>query len=55
MQPTKLSGSLAKRLHSQLKLKRTFVARPDITDKTEQSKTHPFNFHKKQKHSYRAC
>ena len=39
---------------NRLKLKRTFVSRPDIIDKTEQSKTHPFNFHKKLKHSYRA-
>ena len=38
---------------NKLKLKRTFIAKLNTTDMVEQSKTHPFNFHKKLKHSYR--
>ena len=39
---------------NRLKLKRTLFAKLDTTEKVEQSKTHPFNFHKELKHSYRA-
>ena len=38
---------------NRLKRKRTFVAKLNTTDTVEQSKIHPFNFHKKLKHSYR--
>ena len=39
---------------SRFKLKRTPISKLSTTDMVEQSKTHPFNFHKELKHSYLA-
>ena len=37
-----------------LNLRELFSQKLDISGKAEQSKAHPFNFHEKLKHSYRA-
>ena len=39
---------------NRFKLKRTLIFKLGTIDMVEQSKTYPFNFHKKLKHSYRA-
>ena len=39
---------------NRFKLKRTLISKLSTTGMVEQSKIHPFNFHKELKHSYRA-
>jgi hypothetical protein len=38
---------------NKVKLKITLIAKLNTTDMAKQTKTHPFNFHKKLEHSYR--